>query len=78
MANLAIFGAGDIAPLAHYYFTRDRKHEVVAFTVAEKYQQGDTHLDLPLVAFVREGADSCDRGNDDGAADNFFRDAAAA
>lgn len=51
MAKLIIFGAGDIARLAHYYFTRDSEHEVVAFTVDEKYKQSDTFLDLPLVAF---------------------------
>ena len=51
MAKLIIFGAGDIARLAHYYFTRDSEHEVVAFTVDQKYKQGDTFLDLPLVAF---------------------------
>lgn len=51
MAKLVIFGAGDIARLAHYYFTRDSEHEVAAFTVDEKYQQGDTFLDLPLVPF---------------------------
>jgi sugar O-acyltransferase (sialic acid O-acetyltransferase NeuD family) len=51
MAKLIIFGAGDIARLAHYYFTRDSEHEVVAFTVDKKYRQGDTFLDLPLVPF---------------------------
>jgi sugar O-acyltransferase (sialic acid O-acetyltransferase NeuD family) len=51
MARLIIFGAGDIARLAHYYFTRDSEHEVVAFTVDAQYQRGDTFLDLPLVTF---------------------------
>lgn len=51
MSRLVIFGAGDIARLAHYYFTRDSEHEVAAFTVDEKYRQGDTFLDLPLVSF---------------------------
>ena len=51
MAKLVIFGAGDIARLAHYYFTRDSDHEVVAFTVDQKYRQADTFLDLPLVGF---------------------------
>lgn len=51
MAKLVIFGAGDIARLAHYYFTRDSEHEVVAFTVDEKYRQAETFLDLPLIAF---------------------------
>jgi sugar O-acyltransferase (sialic acid O-acetyltransferase NeuD family) len=51
MSKLIIFGAGDIARLAHYYFTRDSEHEVVAFTVDENYCQSDTFLDLPLVSF---------------------------
>jgi sugar O-acyltransferase (sialic acid O-acetyltransferase NeuD family) len=51
MAKLVIFGAGDIARLAHYYFTRDSEHEVVAFTVDQAYRQGETFLDLPLVDF---------------------------
>lgn len=48
---MIIFGAGDIARLAHYYFTRDSEHEVTAFTVDEKYRRGDTFLDLPLRPF---------------------------
>jgi sugar O-acyltransferase (sialic acid O-acetyltransferase NeuD family) len=51
MAKLVIFGAGDIARLAHYYFTRDSEHEVVAFAVDQAYRQGETFLDLPLVDF---------------------------
>lgn len=51
MAKLVIFGAGDIARLAHYYFSRDSEHEVVAFTVNDKYRQADTFLDLPLISF---------------------------
>ena len=51
MAKLVIFGAGDIARLAYYYFTRDSEHEVVAFSVDQKYRKADTFLDLPLVSF---------------------------
>lgn len=51
MAKLVIFGAGDIAKLAHYYFTRDSEHEVVAFTVDQQYRQGDNFLGLPLLDF---------------------------
>ncbi|MEM9023037.1 MAG: transferase, partial [Bacteroidota bacterium] len=51
MAKLVLFGAGDIARLAHYYFTNDSEHEVVAFTVDRQYRNGDTMLDLPLVDF---------------------------
>lgn len=51
MAKLVIFGAGDIARLARYYFTRDSEHEVVAFAVDKQYLKGDVFLDLPLLDF---------------------------
>jgi len=51
MAKIVIFGAGDIARLAHYYFTNDSDHEVVAFTVDKQYKQSDTFLDLPLIDY---------------------------
>jgi sugar O-acyltransferase (sialic acid O-acetyltransferase NeuD family) len=49
MARLVIFGTGDIARLAHFYFSRDSEHEVVAFTVDAEYRKGESFLDLPLV-----------------------------
>src|SRR5689334_1441096 len=48
MARLVIFGAGDIARLAHYYFTTDSPHEVVGFVVDRAYRKDDTFLGLPL------------------------------
>lgn len=53
MAKLVVFGAGDIARLARFYFERDSEHEVAAFTVDEEYRQADTFLDLPLVSFEK-------------------------
>ena len=53
MAKIVIFGAGDIARLAHFYFSTDSEHEVVAFTVDAEYLTGETFLDLPLVPFDR-------------------------
>ena len=53
MARLIIFGAGDIARLAHFYFTRDSEHDIVAFTVDSQYCKGETFLDLPLVPFEK-------------------------
>jgi sugar O-acyltransferase (sialic acid O-acetyltransferase NeuD family) len=50
MARLLIFGAGDIARLAHFYFTHDSPHEVAAFVVDGEYKKADTFLDLPLCA----------------------------
>jgi sugar O-acyltransferase (sialic acid O-acetyltransferase NeuD family) len=51
MAKLVIFGTGDIARLAHYYFSHDSDHEVVAFTVDKEYRQTDVFLELPLLNF---------------------------
>jgi sugar O-acyltransferase (sialic acid O-acetyltransferase NeuD family) len=48
MANLIIFGAGDIARLAHFYFATDSEHEVVGFAVDREYRQQDSFLGLPL------------------------------
>jgi sugar O-acyltransferase (sialic acid O-acetyltransferase NeuD family) len=48
MARVVIFGAGDIARLAHFYFTSDTDHEVVAFTVDRAFRSGDSFLGLPL------------------------------
>lgn len=48
---LIIFGAGDIAQLAHYYFKDHPDYAVVAFTVDAAYRTGSTFCDLPLVDF---------------------------
>lgn len=48
MARLVIFGAGVIARMAHFYFTRDSDHEVAAFVVDAAYRKGDTFQGLPL------------------------------
>ena len=51
MADLIIFGAGDIARLAHQYFARDSPHRVVAFTVDSGYRSADEFCGLPVVDF---------------------------
>jgi sugar O-acyltransferase (sialic acid O-acetyltransferase NeuD family) len=48
---LVIFGAGDIAQLAHYYFTTDSVYEVVAFTVDFAYITENVFCGLPVVPF---------------------------
>lgn len=53
MADLVIFGAGDIARLAHYYFTNDSPYNVVGFTVNQDFLEGDNFCGLPLVAFEK-------------------------
>lgn len=51
--NLVIFGSGDIAQLAHFYFSTDSEYEVVAFTVDSAYLTGTTFCGLPVVAFEK-------------------------
>ena len=50
-APLVIFGTGDIAQLAHHYFSRESHREVVAFTVDRQYIASPTFCDVPVVAF---------------------------
>ena len=50
MPRLVLFGAGDIARLAHFYFSTDSPHEVVGFAVDRAYRQADTLFGLPVVA----------------------------
>ena len=51
MARLVIFGAGDIARLAHYYFTHDSGHEVVAFAVDREFRRTEVLAGLPVLDF---------------------------
>src|SRR4051812_24706368 len=51
MADIVIFGAGDIAELAHFYFTGDSDHRVVAFTVDAAFLRQESFCGLPVVAF---------------------------
>jgi sugar O-acyltransferase (sialic acid O-acetyltransferase NeuD family) len=50
VAKVVIFGAGDIARLAHFYFTTDSDHDVVAFVVDPEYKAADSFMNLPLIA----------------------------
>jgi len=51
MAKLVIFGIGDIAQIAKYYFETDSEHEVVAFTVDKKYIDSTEFEGLPVIPF---------------------------
>jgi sugar O-acyltransferase (sialic acid O-acetyltransferase NeuD family) len=53
--QIVIFGAGEIAELAHFYFTHDSNLEVVAFTVDEAYLKQEEFCGRPVVAFERIG-----------------------
>lgn len=48
---LVIFGSGDIAQLAHYYFSTDSNYEVLAFTVDAAYLTATEFCGLPVVPF---------------------------
>jgi len=49
--KLVIFGSGDMAELALYYFSNDSDYEVVAFTVDRDFLQDQSSNGLPVVAF---------------------------
>ncbi len=53
--KLVIFGAGDIAELAHHYFSTDSIHEVVAFAIDGAFLKQSTLCGLPVVAFEHVG-----------------------
>lgn len=48
---LVIFGIGDYAQLAHFYFSRDSEYEVAAFTVDAAYLRENTFCGRPVVPF---------------------------
>ena len=51
MKKLIIFGIGEQAEMAYYYFKNDSKYNIVAFTVDKKYINKETLFDLPIVEF---------------------------
>ena len=51
MKPLVIFGASDIAQLAHFYFSTDSDYHVVAFTVDSDFINAPEFCGLPIVAF---------------------------
>ena len=49
--KLLIFGNGELAQLANFYFSKDSNYEVEAFVLDSDYINTDTYLDKPLVSF---------------------------
>jgi sugar O-acyltransferase (sialic acid O-acetyltransferase NeuD family) len=47
--RIVIFGTGEIAELAYYYFTDDSDYKVVAFVADDEFVTTDSFLELPLV-----------------------------
>jgi hypothetical protein len=48
---LVIFGSGEIASLAKYYFEHDGGREVAAFTVDDEYASDEAFEGRPLLAW---------------------------
>jgi sugar O-acyltransferase (sialic acid O-acetyltransferase NeuD family) len=48
---LVIFGTGQIAQLAHYYFTADSDYEVLAFTADAAFVSESSFCGLPVLPF---------------------------
>ena len=51
MNKLVIFGSGDLADIAHYFFSTDSDYDVVAFTLDQEYIKDSSCCGLPVVAF---------------------------
>ncbi|MFY9234843.1 MAG: acetyltransferase [Fimbriimonadaceae bacterium] len=51
MANVVVFGVGQMAEVAHFYLTHDSEHEVVAFTLDRDYIEDECHFGLPVIPF---------------------------
>jgi sugar O-acyltransferase (sialic acid O-acetyltransferase NeuD family) len=52
MRPVVLFGAGEIAEVAHFYLTRDAGVAVAGFTVDPEYAKHAAFCGLPLVAFT--------------------------
>ncbi len=49
--SIVVFGTGDIAELAQFYFNSDSDYEVAAFTVDAEFRKDDHFCRKPVVAF---------------------------
>ena len=51
MTHIVIFGAGEIAEIAHFYFKHDSEYEIYAFCVDPEYLSADRFCGLPVIPF---------------------------
>ena len=51
MRDLVIFGVGDTAELARFYFERDTHYRVVAYALDQAFIEADTFDGLPVIPF---------------------------
>jgi sugar O-acyltransferase (sialic acid O-acetyltransferase NeuD family) len=56
MKEIVVFGAGEIAALADFYFTHDSPRQVAAFTVDAAFVKNSTYRNRPLVPFEEVAA----------------------
>lgn len=49
MADIIVFGAGDIAEVATVYLERDTEHRIVGYTVDAQFLKSDRFCDKPVV-----------------------------
>lgn len=49
--KIILFGTGDLAQIANFYFTRDTDYEVMAFTVDRAYLKEKELMGLPVIPF---------------------------
>ena len=52
MKKLIIFGTGDIAQIANYYFKTDSDYDVIAFTADKEFISTDSFESKPLISFM--------------------------
>ena len=51
MKKLIIFGIGEQAEMAYYYFKNDSDYDVVGFTVDKEYIEKESLFELPIIEF---------------------------
>ena len=51
--KIILFGTGEIAELALFYFSNDSKYEVVAFCCDDEYKKSDSFCGLPLISLSK-------------------------
>jgi sugar O-acyltransferase (sialic acid O-acetyltransferase NeuD family) len=51
--RMIIFGLGDFARIAHFYFRHDSDWEVVAYSVTEEFRKEDRFMGVPVVPFEK-------------------------
>src|ERR1051325_4402448 len=49
--KFVIFGVGDFARIAHFYFRHDSELDVAAYCVTDEFRKQDELMGLPVVSF---------------------------